>query len=291
MGEAARRKRLERAFEAAKTPAGMAAEREEYARTWSESDAAAFAAGGHYAWMASHVTGKHRVLEIGTGDGRGTIELLRAGHVVVSVDENPACLRRAQKSISDAGFAVTTELRGTVHPGKDGYTVAYQPVNSLAPVAGALLVEGDTLNDPVLLSWLKSLPPFDAVTCWLMGSHRARQLNLALPRESANLYRLRVQNRLYEFADTILQSGGILNIVDRGTIGTTPAAIALLTADAIQSHEDQASSTSLRIDARVDMRRYNAPAGGLKMQVTLGTSGLVPADVELGLTSTIARKP
>jgi SAM-dependent methyltransferase len=290
MGEAARRKRLKQAIEAAKTPDGLAVERETYARNWSEGDAAKFATDGHYAWMASHLSSKDRVLEIGTGDGRGTIELLRAGHVVVSVDENPACLGRATKNISDAGFSVKTELRGTPRQGEGGYVVKYEPIAFPAPTAGALLIEGDTLNDPDLLSWLKSLPPFDAVTCWLMGSHRARQLNLALRMESADLYRLRVQNNLYVFADTILQSGGVLNIVDRGAIGTTPATISLLTADTVQSHGDQASPTSLQIDEQVETRPYAAPSGGLKMEATVGSAGIVLADIELGLVSTIARK-
>lgn len=291
MGEAAQRKKLEQAIQAAKTPAGLATKRETYARNWSEKDAAAFARDGHYAWMASHVGGKHRVLEIGTGDGSGTIELLRAGHVVVSVDENPSCLGRAGVNISSAGFPVVTELRGTAHQGEDGYEVKYEPITSPEATTGALLIEGDTLNDPSLLSWLRSMPPFDAVVCWLMGSHRARQLNLALPRVSAGLYRLHVQNKLYEFADTVLQSDGILNIVDRGTIGTTPAAIEILNADLFRSHEEQASPTSLRVDAMVETRPYKASASGVKMEMTVGSSGLVFADIELGLTSIVARKP
>src|SRR3954465_16070089 len=172
MGERARNKRMERerreAIERAKTIEGMSAERETYANAWPKHDAAKFAGDGHYKWMASQIGGFNQGLEIGKGDGSGTIELLRNGHAIVSIDENPACLRIADEQLNKAGFAVTTTLRGTVHQGADGYTVTYGSLTLSRPTTGALLVEGDTLNDPQLQAWLRSLGPFDAVTCWLM---------------------------------------------------------------------------------------------------------------------------
>ncbi len=276
---------------AAKTPEGMEAEREQYAKTWSDIDAAAFDRDGHYAWMAEHVTEYRRVLEIGGGDGRGTLALLRAGHHVVSVDENPACLKRAKDRLDRAGFPVAIELRGAVVGEEGGYRVTYDPVVSTSIGPRCLLIEGDTLNDQHLLCWLKTKArPFDAVVCWLIGSHRARPFNVELHEDDAPDYRLRVQNGLYVLADEVLRSGGVLNVIDRGTIGLTEEIIEQLRVDKAQSHWEQASATSLRVDYRVNVRAYDPP-DGVPMQLTLGTSGCVLRDVTTGLVSVLARKP
>jgi hypothetical protein len=47
--------------------------REKYATNWSR-DAVAFEADGHYAWMSYYVDGFDRVLEVGSGDGRSTVD-------------------------------------------------------------------------------------------------------------------------------------------------------------------------------------------------------------------------
>lgn len=273
----------------AKTPEGMAFERERYAETWNDEDASRFSREGHYKWMAEQVQGHHLVLEIGTGNGGGTIELLRAGHVVVSVDENPACLRLAEQHIQAAGYPVTMVLRGTVSAGRDGYVIDYTPISQRLPSEGALLIEGDTINDLQLGTWLLQ-ENFDAVVCWLIGSHRARQLNSALPTENALLYRLRVQNALYVQAETLLRPGGVLNLIDRGLIATTEDWIERLRQDSVDAHRDQASPTQLVVEAAVNTRPYTPP-GGVKMEATLGTSGTVVPFAIPGFQSVRARKP
>ena len=76
---------------------------------------------------------------------------------------------------------------------------------------GALLMDGDIQNNSKLLSWLRENGPFDAVTCWLIGTHHARTYNEVF--DAINVsdvleYRLSVQNRVYELADQILRAGG-----------------------------------------------------------------------------------
>ncbi|WNG45896.1 class I SAM-dependent methyltransferase [Archangium minus] len=297
MGKQSRKKKLERerkqAIEAAKTLPGLTHERELYAKSWSQHDAAKFAQDAHYAWMASFTAGYDRILEIGTGDGRGTIELLRAGHSVVSIDENPACLHIAQRKIEAAGFAVAVEQRETLQQGNDGYAITYKPPTSNMPVSGALLLEGDLLNDPSLLAWLKGLPRFDAVVCWLMGSHRARPFNTALEPLPAGAYRLRVQNQVYRLADTVLRTGGILHIVDRAEISSSEKMAELLRLDTQKAHEEQASAfSSLRVDPRIEARPYEPPEKpGVLMGMTPGLSGRIPMSDKTGLVSIISRKP
>ncbi|TQF09912.1 class I SAM-dependent methyltransferase [Myxococcus llanfairpwllgwyngyllgogerychwyrndrobwllllantysiliogogogochensis] len=297
MGEKARQKRLAReraeAIAYAQTVQGLAFERERYAKAWSQTDAASFARGGHYAWMASFVAGHARVLEVGTGSGSGTIELLRAGHVVVSIDENPECLAIAQKRISEAGYASIIERRETVRQVDGGHEITYGPPRTSIPTLGALLLEGDSLNDPLLCSWLQAQPQFDAVVCWLMGSHRARSFNAALGKWPAGEYRLHTQNRLYALSDSILRSGGILQIVDRAEMGASKEEEELFSRDWRSSHEEQARAFStLRVEPVPPARPYDLPAkSGVQMGMTLPLSGRVPSNDRSGLVSVIARKP
>jgi hypothetical protein len=60
--------------------------RETYAKNWSEGHATPFTTDGHFQWMADFVKGRFLVLEIGTGDGAGTLALCANGSTVVSVD-------------------------------------------------------------------------------------------------------------------------------------------------------------------------------------------------------------
>jgi hypothetical protein len=59
--------------------------------------------------------------------------------------------------------------------------VSYTPITSPLPTAGALLVEGDLLNDIPLLKWLDDSPRLDAVVLWLAGSHGGRQNDRGMP--------------------------------------------------------------------------------------------------------------
>lgn len=204
--------------EAASTPEGLRIERARYAQVWSDVDAARFEADGHYAWMAERLDDHHLVCEVGVGDGRSTIELLRRGHVVVGVDENPSCLHLAQTRIAAQGFPVALIHRETVRAARDGYSITYAPIAATRPSQGALLIEGDTKNDPHLLDWLAQ-QRFDGVAAWLLGTHQSRSFNAALQRENlrtAQDYKLSTLAALYKWSDSILGPGGVLGVVDRG---------------------------------------------------------------------------
>lgn len=271
-------------------------ERKKYSESWSSVNSDKFERDGHYDWMASLIGGLERVLEIGTGDGRGTCALLKAGHCVVSIDENPMCLTSAEERIRSAGFKVAYKKREQVRQRGDGYEVSYAPLSEVVPLVtgSALLIEGDVLNDPALLAWLHEQPRFDAVVCWLMGTHQARPFDAALKPlhiQDARGYRLLVQNKVYVLADMVLRSGGVLQVVDRGE--SLANANNLVRADRLASHQEQASVTSLQVDPNIVDRPYEEPAaaGGIRMGVSLPTSGRVPDMEKKTLASIISRKP
>lgn len=265
-------------------------DRAAYARRWNEKNAEHLEKSCYYDWMGKFLDDYSLILEIGTGSGQSTVSLLRKGHSIVSVDENPSCLEIAERNINDAGFKVTRQPRGIISPQYYGYNVKYRQPEGKIIDGGALLLEGDINNDLLLHDWLDRNKPFDAVICWLIGTHRSRQSNKIIinsPVRDNGDYRLFVQNEVYEIADKVLRKDGILQIVDRGERSNEPERIE----ETFESHRDQASTTSLIVEA-VDSFDYEEPSdsGSQPMVVTLGTSGRLPTSLDMSLWSVISRK-
>jgi hypothetical protein len=276
-------------------------ERRAYVAAWSVSSES-LDSGGHYDWMAGHLHGRTKILEIGTGVGGGTVALLRRGHLVVSIDENPQCLSIAENKIGAAGYhAVRVQREGrsfTPH----GYQLGYRKMDAALPSEGALLVEGDVLTqqgktyrdlalvDPNLQAWLSQHAPFDAIACWLIGTHQDRRRDVAVAKHkigSSQEYRLRVQNGVYALADRLLAAGGLLHIVDRGEQHSTD----VLRLDCLRGHRDQAEPTSLEVSTEMPQRPYSEPVGGgVAMERSLGTSGRKPQMDQLFLTAILSTK-
>jgi len=150
---------------------------------------------------------------------------------------------------------------------ESSYSIDYSEVSLNDTDFDVLLLEGDIYNDPRLMDFLMQQSKFDSVVCWLMGTHYSRGHNDVIDHTSMPTplhYRIHIQNRVYELADVILRSGGVLHIVDRGQPLTTAEMIADLKA----SHEDQASVTSL--DVRdIETREYSEPTSGVGMCATI----------------------
>lgn len=283
---------------ATKTLNDLDSQRAVYAENWSKSDAAHCEASGYYRWMAKFVEGYPLVLEIGTGDGRGTLELARMGHTVVSIDENPLCLKMAFDRLKAAKINVELEDREAVQTLEQPelYQIEYAPPCHPRPLDGVLLLTGDVMADPALLGWLLEIGPFDAIVCWLIGTHNARSDNIAVAQRhirSSGEYRLRVQNKTYDLAHQLLRSGGVLHIVDRGEAPTEENE-AELTLDTVNAHRDQASTTCLQVDSHsvacIPFEK-SSDDQGVRLEKTLGLSGRDPGTVPLALCSIIARKP
>ena len=59
-----------------------------------------------YKWMTEKLNGFKTVLEIGCGTGFSTIELLRCGHKVISIDKNECCIEKAKHKVKSEGFSI-----------------------------------------------------------------------------------------------------------------------------------------------------------------------------------------
>lgn len=250
---------------------------------------------GHYGWMAERLVGYPRTLEIGCGVGHSTLALLKQGHTVVCIEENPHCIAATQRLVSESGYSVAVIARETPKSLDDNaYRLIYKDIGSV-PQADCLLIEGDALNDPKLEAWLEQQPKFDSVACWLLGTHDARGHNIAVdlasmptPRE----HRIFVQNNVYEVADRVLRSGGILTVIDRAE---TPSNEALVT-KVMDHHREQASVTSLVVKTVDHTPHVESEAqGAMRMLFTPGED--TPHDLtaetlpDFSLCSTTSAKP
>ncbi|WP_148046440.1 class I SAM-dependent methyltransferase [Ralstonia pseudosolanacearum] len=224
----------------------LASARSRYATQW-EITSRHFFESGYYNWMANKVSGRKVVLEIGSGVGYSTLTLAQCGHSIVAIDENPNCLMATKERLEAHGFSVALHLRSDVQeaPGRT-YEVHYGQVPGESSV-DVLLIEGDMLNDQVLMQWLTQTRRFDAVVCWLLGTHRYRAAERHFGRYGAADqygFRILVQNAVYEMADEVLRPRGILHVVDRGGFVENERLI-----EAIKdNHREQASVTALIVD-------------------------------------------
>ncbi|WP_155623883.1 class I SAM-dependent methyltransferase [Burkholderia territorii] len=236
----------------------LATARSRYVTQWGNSSLHFFDS-GYYNWMANVVEGRKTVLEIGCGVGYSTLTLAQRGHLIVAIDENPECLKSTKELLEVHGFTVELYLRGQVKQARgQTYEMDYGGLPD-ATSESVLLIEGDMLNDPKLREWLSQTRQFDAVVCWLLGTHQYRAAEHRFGEYGAADqfgFRILVQNATYELADTVLRPNGMLHVVDRGGFVNDDRI-----AEAIkESHREQASVTSLIVES-VDHIEYIEATG------------------------------
>ena len=264
--------------------------RKQYADSWSGNQSRQFEQEGLYQWMASFLGGYNRILEIGTGDGRSLSACAQKGHKVVSIDENPACLDLAENILKERRIPFKRIKREKLHIIGEDHLITYDVVDTKYGEEN-IITEGDITDDQHLEQWLNEVGPFDAVICWLIGTHGSRQMNKKIKMAGINsdgIYRLYVQNRVYVLADKLLRSGGILNIVDRGAVPDSE----FFLKDILRAHREQASVTNLEV-FDLKWREYREPCSkeAVKMVQTPGILGLRQDMSRLSFISVTSKKP
>jgi SAM-dependent methyltransferase len=260
--------------------------RQDYASAW-QITSGFFDTEGHYDWMAGQLAGCERVLEIGCGSGYSSAALCRAGHMLVALDENPECVRRTAARLREGGFVAQEVTRGRVVARQNGYAINYAKLPHTLPRTG-LVLEADAMHDTRLHAWLEAGPRFDAVACWLIGTHHARGFNVCIQNlniTSAGMLRQVMQRKTYMLAASVLRESGRLNIIDRMQHPDSPALIAELEA----SHARLAQGTGLRIIS-IAVRPYREPeTEGQTVMVASRNSAVLDAS-RLALVSIVAEK-
>ncbi|WP_246135472.1 class I SAM-dependent methyltransferase [Pararhodospirillum oryzae] len=234
----------------------------------------------------------HRILDVGCGSGHGILALfdvLGKDIQVVALDENPVCLKAAAQILVEGGVDATFVKRLKPVLTTEGF--AFEAAPLVGPFDGrCTLVEADICNDPGMIQALVNDSSFDLITIWLTGTHMMRKFNKDVRSkniESDGMHRLYVQNRVYELADRILKSGGVLQVVDRSEAPTTEE----MRDDCLNAHRDQASVTSLDVKT-LEYLPYDEPqTSRTPMIFTPSTSGRVPKQFQPAITSVISIKP
>ena len=265
-----------------------------YEQSWGEN-ATCFDTQGCYSWMAEIATRTNpRVaVDIGCGNGLGLLALLKSGNNfdrVVGLDENQFCLASTKVRLENEGYTVELVDRAKAKNVNNlCHRYDYLPILERSN-AQITLIQSDILSDPHILDYLKSLGGVDLITAWLIGTHEERKNCIDIDNlniKTSGGYRLRVQNRIYEYADVTLSSGGLLQVVDRAEVPSTEA----LKQDFVSAHKDQASVTSLVVGP-LDYMEYSESDSvtSVKMVETIGTSGRQPDFQTKAMISVCSKK-
>ncbi|MDQ2151354.1 class I SAM-dependent methyltransferase [Alcaligenaceae bacterium C4P045] len=238
----------------------LASAHSRYATQW-EINSRHFFESGYYNWMANKVRERPAILEVGCGVGYSTLTLAQRGHSIIAIDENPDCLRLTKERLEANGFSVNLRFRSDVEEApQQTYEVRYGQVPGGAS-ANVVLIEGDMMNDPTLEKWLTQTQRFDAVVCWLLGTHQYRPMERRFGEYGVADqfgFRILVQNAVYELADDVLKPKGILHIVDRGGFIDDERLIEAVK----ESHREQASVTTLVVEEFDHLAYVEADARG-----------------------------
>ena len=233
-----------------------------------------------------------KILDVGCGTGQGIAALLRQfSPQIIALEENADCIRSAKESLVAEGYSTNSVFRVGYEEHSDGSHYMHFDQSCIQSESQVTLVHADALlDDPEMLRFMNVSAPFDAVTIWLVGTYKMRSncRNLAaLNIQSAAEYRLRVQNRVYEFAHHLLRPGGYLHVVDRGLPPNTEQKRNNL----LDSHREQAGPTNLEV-FDITWRSYSEPTDwGVGMVANPDSSGRLPDTSALAMVSVLSRKP
>lgn len=264
-----------------------------YARNWTSTAQAHYQA-GRYNWMAERLLpfAPRRILDVGCGSGHGIstlFDVLGNDLQVLSLDENGACIDIAARTLAQTGVDACSFKRLTPMITAEGFAFDVAPLEGTLDVKCAL-IQGDICNDPGLIHALINDTPFDAVTIWLTGTHMMRQFHRDVRCrgiDSDGSHRLYVQNSVYEVADKVLRSGGVLQVADRTEAPMTDG----IRNDYLDAHREQASVTSLEV-TELEYLVYDEPKTlRTPMVVTPGQSGRIPKNFQISITSIVSLKP
>lgn len=189
-----------------------------YFDMWDKSSKSSYD-NDYYLWMNQHIKEKEKIFEIGVGAGYSTLSLLRNGHTVISVDENKECLKATYSLLLKEGYNIIYIERENIKAvGNSCYEIEYNPIEIESDDYDAILIEGDIVNDNNLIKWLEQSHRFDAILCWLIGTHSYMFKNNGLCdyklRDLAE-YRGCVQEQIALVGKKVLKSNGVYQIVDR----------------------------------------------------------------------------
>ena len=178
---------------------------EQYAERWHNS-AMVFAQYSHYFWMAEQVGSLQSVLEVGCGSGEATYELTKKVSNIVVVEVSPVLASAARDLLVDKGIDVNLVDSPFIEP------LNFKEVQVTILVC-------DFFDSRI--EYLLAGSCFGAVICWMIGAYPdliSKNIDKSIDQfsgEEMAEYREKIHRRCYEIGVNILDSDGVVNIVDR----------------------------------------------------------------------------
>ena len=178
-----------------------------YSRTW-ELASLAYKEHGFYKWCIDQITIGNHILEIGTGIGIATLDLLEAGFAVSSLEENIHNFEKARKRLSDSG----------------------KSINFLLSIKEAQQTFGknNLIKSNFITEWneVVNVIKYDTVVCWFVGVHHMAHMNpnlieLGYKKRDFWHYRYLIYNRIFQVISLRLPVGGVISLIERAKVLTT----------------------------------------------------------------------
>lgn len=154
---------------------------------------------GYYSWMASKIKKDSNIIEVGSGCGLATLELIKSGHKIICIESNPDCALATVKTLS------THKIESV-----QVNTVAEALIEFLNGKVPVLLVDVLKITEN---QWQELAENVNCILCWLFGTYPAdiARNGFAAP----DKFREKIEENLINVFKTKLSSGSQLNFVNR----------------------------------------------------------------------------
>ena len=242
-----------------------------YAEAWA-TNADHYQSQGVYASLAGQLANAGdigRVLDIGSGRGHGLAALrdaLQPEARIIGVDENPECLAAAAQLLGVEALPENVR-RADNRVLPNGYLMSTYPEGNLIDQGSVTLVQSDVIvQDRALDRLLNTVGPFDAISLWFSGVHKARSAT-----EIARHFKVKsdadnrelVEDRVLSVAGERLRPGGVLHLVNRvGAIN-----IKAIGHEIAQTYGEWLEDMPFKLEA-FSAISYQEPEGGVLVRST-----------------------
>lgn len=154
--------------------------------------------------MASKINKTSNIIEVGSGCGFASVELVKEGHKIICVESNPDCAKATVNTLlaSNINSIQVNNINDAITEFKNGNV----PVVNID-------VLSISKND-----WGKLAADINVncILCWLFGTYPADLIEQGF--QEPNIFREKIEHFLKDIFETILPKASQLNIVNRGAI-------------------------------------------------------------------------
>lgn len=172
-----------------------------YSRNW-EASSLYYKEQGFYKWCIDRIPRGKQILEIGTGIGIPMIDLIEAGYIVSSLEDNAHNFQKARERIIASGKSVNIVM---------SITEAQQKLGECNLIKSNFITEWDKVVNVI---------KYDTVICWFVGVHHNAHMNLELRKlgytdRDFGHYRYLIYNRIFQVTALRLAVGGVISLIER----------------------------------------------------------------------------